>query len=109
MRKLLLLSVFICTPAFADPINAPRDVQIIASQPQAEASFDPEITGTISNKEKARRARAQHRQQEERPDFADNRPGAARPAAGFSLSDPCDNRNLAISWVRLSADPFAQT
>src|SRR6185295_2335016 len=81
MRKLLLLSVFICTPAFADPINAPRAAQIIASQPQAEASFDPEITGTISNKEKARRARAQHRQQEERPDFADNRPGAARPGS----------------------------
>ena len=82
MRKLLLLSVFICTPVFADPINAPRDVQIIASQPQAGASFDQEITGTISNKEKARRARAQHRQpQEERSDFADNRPGAARPGS----------------------------
>lgn len=80
MRKLLLLSVFICTPVFADPINAPRDVQIIASQPQAEASFDPEITGTISNKEKARRARAR-RHQEERSDFADNRPGAVRPGS----------------------------
>jgi len=82
MRKLLLLSLFICTPVFADPINAPRDAQIVASQPQAGASFDPEITGTISNKEKARRARGQHRQpQEERSDFADNRPGAARPGS----------------------------
>jgi lipoprotein-anchoring transpeptidase ErfK/SrfK len=82
MRKLLLLSVFICTPVFADPINAPRDVQLVAGQPQAEASFSPEITGTISNKKKARRPRAERRMdQEERSDFADNRPGAVRPGS----------------------------
>jgi lipoprotein-anchoring transpeptidase ErfK/SrfK len=82
MRKLLLLSVFICTPVFADPINAPRDVQLLSGQPQAEASFSPEITGTISNKKKARRPRAERRMdQEERSDFADNRPGAVRPGS----------------------------
>jgi lipoprotein-anchoring transpeptidase ErfK/SrfK len=82
MRKLLLLSVFICTPVFADPINAPRDVQLVAGQPQAEASFSPEITGTISNKKKTRRPRAERRMdQEERSDFADNRPGAVRPGS----------------------------
>jgi lipoprotein-anchoring transpeptidase ErfK/SrfK len=82
MRKLLLLSVFICTPVFADPINAPRDVQLVAGQSQAEASFSPEITGTISNKKKTRRPRAERRMdQEERSDFADNRPGAVRPGS----------------------------
>jgi lipoprotein-anchoring transpeptidase ErfK/SrfK len=82
MRKLLLLSVFICTPVFADPINAPRDVQLVAGQPQAEASFSPEITGTISNKKKTRRPRAERRMdQEERSDFADNRSGAVRPGS----------------------------
>ena len=118
MRKLLLLSVFICTPVFADPINAPRDAQIVASQPQAGASFDPEITGTISNKEKARRARAQHRQQEERPDFADNRPGAARPGSmggGFIefLFSGAQRGELPRSsaqrpWEDMSRDPNAR-
>jgi lipoprotein-anchoring transpeptidase ErfK/SrfK len=83
MRKLLLLSLFICTPAFADPLNAPRDEQFVAGQQQAaEAAFDPEITGSISAKEKAQRARAKRRQEpQERSDFADNRPGAVRPGS----------------------------
>jgi lipoprotein-anchoring transpeptidase ErfK/SrfK len=82
MRKLLLLSLFICTPALADPLNAPRDEQLVAGQPQtAEAAFDPEITGTVSTK-KTRPARSERRQQyEERSDFADNRPGAVRPGS----------------------------
>jgi lipoprotein-anchoring transpeptidase ErfK/SrfK len=83
MRKLLFLSLFVCTPAFADPLNAPRDEQIVAAQPGAEMRFDPAITGTVPAKEKPRRA-ARERQPRERrdySDFADNRPGAARPGA----------------------------
>jgi len=117
MRKLLLLPVLICTPAFADPIDAPRGVQIIANQPQAEASFDPEITGTVSNKEKARRARAGRRApQEERSDFADNRAGATRPGpmgGGFIefLFSGAQRGELPRSsgqrpWEDMSRDPY---
>jgi lipoprotein-anchoring transpeptidase ErfK/SrfK len=119
MRKLLLLSVFICTPVFADPINAPRDAQIVASQPQAEASFDSETTGTISNKEKSRRARAERRApQGERSDFADNRPGAARPASmgggfieflfGGAQRGELPRSSAQRPWEDMARDPSAR-
>ncbi len=87
MRKILLASLFIATPVFttpvlADPMDAPRGQQIIAGAPQADAGFDPDITGTVSQQDKPRRARAKRQPQSEgRSDFSDNRPGAARPGS----------------------------
>ena len=90
MRKTVLLSLLI-TPvltaaAFADPLSdplsAPRDAQLIASAQHTDAGFDPDITGTVSQQNKKRRYRAQRQQpQDERSDFSDNRPGAARPGS----------------------------
>jgi lipoprotein-anchoring transpeptidase ErfK/SrfK len=66
MRKLILLPfLFFAFPAAADPIDAPRDVHLIASA--------PEYTGTVRQKER--------RATRERSDFADNRSGAARPGS----------------------------
>jgi len=97
MRKTLLLSVFIApvltAAALADPLathplathplDAPRDAQMIASAQQTDAAFDPDITGTVSQQDKKRRYRAQRRQpqQDERSDFANTSPGAARPGS----------------------------
>lgn len=68
MRKFILLPFLVfALPAAADPIDAPRDVHLIAASA-------PEYTGTIGQKKEraARRGRS---------DFADNRSGAARPGA----------------------------
>jgi lipoprotein-anchoring transpeptidase ErfK/SrfK len=86
MRKLILLSLFICTSAFAGPLDDPRDVQLIGSTPQvrAETAPDADITGSVTPREREKRARAQRQQQTprgERSDFADNRPGAVRPGS----------------------------
>lgn len=66
MRKLILLPfLFFAFPAAADPIDAPRDVHLIANA--------PEYTGTVRQKER--------RATRERSDFADNRSGATRPGS----------------------------
>jgi lipoprotein-anchoring transpeptidase ErfK/SrfK len=87
MRKTFLLSLFIApvltAAALADPLDAPREPQLIANAQHTDAGFDPDITGTVSQQDKKRRHRAQRRQQpqDERSDFADNRPGAVRPGS----------------------------
>ena len=89
MRKTILLSLLIApvltAAAFADPIDAPRGAQLIPGAPQADAGFDPDITGTVSQPDKKRRAHTKRQRQpeqyEERSDFSDNRPGAARPGS----------------------------
>lgn len=86
MRKLILLSFFICTSALAGPLDEPRDIQLIGHgpQPRAETTPDADITGSVTPREREKRARAQRRQQQprgERSDFADNRPGAVRPGS----------------------------
>jgi lipoprotein-anchoring transpeptidase ErfK/SrfK len=82
MRKYLLLSLLFCTPALADPLDGPRDVQLVASQ--AEPQAESEITGTVTQRERERHAKRQSQRQQprgERSDFADNRPGAVRPGS----------------------------
>jgi lipoprotein-anchoring transpeptidase ErfK/SrfK len=79
MKNLLFFSLLLCTPAFADPlinpINAPRDEQLVAS------NIDPDITGTATEKEKRRAKKArQVRPEQQESDFSDTRAGAARPA-----------------------------
>ncbi len=68
MRKLsllpLLIFIVLCAPAVADPFNTPRDAQIVRV---------PRYVAPPSTDERA--------QPRERSDFADNRPGAARPGA----------------------------
>jgi lipoprotein-anchoring transpeptidase ErfK/SrfK len=86
MRKLILLSFFICTSALAGPLDDPRDIQLVGNAPQARAETNPDadITGSVTPREREKRARAQRQQQTprgERSDFADNRPGAARPGS----------------------------
>lgn len=86
MRKLILLSFFICTSALAGPLDEPRDIQLIGHgpQPRAETAPDADITGSVTPREKRARARAQRQQQTphgERSDFADNRTGAVRPGS----------------------------
>jgi lipoprotein-anchoring transpeptidase ErfK/SrfK len=88
MRKTLLLSLFIApvltAAALADPLNAPRAAQPIANAPHTDAGFDPAITGTVSQRDKKRRYRAQRQQPQQegdRSDFADSRSGAVRPGS----------------------------
>jgi lipoprotein-anchoring transpeptidase ErfK/SrfK len=66
MRKLILILLLVFTlPAAADPLDAPRDVHLVTGAPL--------YTGAVRQKKPAA-ARA-------RSDFADTRPGAARPGA----------------------------
>ena len=66
MRKLCLLPllVFFSAPAAADPLNTPRETQLVRV---------PRYVAPPSVGERA--------QPRERSDFADNRPGAARPGS----------------------------